>query len=544
MGARWHLGCGLGAAGLAGVLLVAFGEPAVRPAWALAALAVAGVIGWLALRGGHAPRYAVQSLWATAAILTLALSGGVQGPFGVLALAPVLAAAALGGVWAWGLALSVLAVALGTALSGAFDWPSWLGEVGRASSLGAWPALLAVIAAALAAAAARRPGEARERPPERIAPTPAGAVAPAPARSDVFLSELSAGLERERDEAAAARRTAEAALAEAEEGRRAARAVLQVTVEGRDAALQRLREADYARNMATAERDHVQAQLAEVAAALDAAKAGRSEAEAGRSRAEDAAAARARFLANMSHELRTPLNAIMGFSDIMQQRLFGPLSDKYGEYAGLIHDSGRHLLDLINDVLDMAKVESGRFELHRERFDGREPIEAAVKLMRRQAEEAGVSLRAVLPSGEVEVDADRRAIKQIALNLLSNALKFTPPGGEVTVIAGPREQAFELAVSDDGTGIAPEDLERLGRPFEQAGDSDARAQGTGLGLSLVKAMAELHGGSTMIESTLGQGTAVTVSLPVLANARAGAEAQALDPAPNAPRATVVPLTTR
>ena len=233
--------------------------------------------------------------------------------------------------------------------------------------------------------------------------------------------------------------------------------------------------------------------------------------------AEGRAAGRARFLANMSHELRTPLNAIMGFSDIIHQRLFGPISDRYGEYAQLIHESGGHLLDLINDLLDMSKIEAERFELSREEFDGRDAITAALRLMRVQADAAEVKLRGVLPPRALEIDADRRALKQIVLNLVSNALKFTPKGGSVTVSAHGVGAMFELIVADTGAGIAPEDLARLGKPYEQAGDARGRALGTGLGLSLVRGLSELHGGEMILESRLGAGTSVTVRMPVMAH---------------------------
>jgi cell cycle sensor histidine kinase DivJ len=237
--------------------------------------------------------------------------------------------------------------------------------------------------------------------------------------------------------------------------------------------------------------------------------------EAARLSAEQQNAGKSRFLANMSHELRTPLNAIMGFSDIMRQRLFGPISDRYAEYAELIHESGAHLLELINDVLDMSKIEADRYELVREAFDAREAVSAALRLLRGQADRAGVSLRGVLPPEPIEADADRRAVKQIAINLLSNALKFTPRGGAVTLTLQVAGEMLELLVADTGVGIAPDDLERLGRPFEQAGDASQKAAGSGLGLSLVRAFAELHGGGMCIESTLGEGTTVIVRMPVL-----------------------------
>ena len=242
--------------------------------------------------------------------------------------------------------------------------------------------------------------------------------------------------------------------------------------------------------------------------------------EAARNEAESQNAGKSRFLANMSHELRTPLNAVIGFSDIMRQRLFGPLPDKYAEYADSIHEAGGHLLDLINDVLDVSKIEAHRYPLSVERFDAREVVSAGIALVRLSANDKTVELAGVLPDEPVEVSADRRALKQIMLNLLSNAIKFTPAKGSVTVTLEAIGPYLEIIVSDTGVGVAPADLMRLGRPFEQAGDADQRAQGTGLGLSLVRALAELHGGRMTIESTLGEGTAVTVRLPVVVAGRA------------------------
>ncbi len=249
-------------------------------------------------------------------------------------------------------------------------------------------------------------------------------------------------------------------------------------------------------------------------ASVEAMRRERDAALAERDAARETAAARTRFLAQMSHELRTPLNAIIGFSDIMRTRLFGPMPERYGEYAGLIHESGEHLLSMINDVLDLAKTEAGRYELRTSSFDARDALNAALRLVRVQADEAGVDLRAAPAPAPVVVEADERALKQMALNLLANALKFTPHGGHVTAAISAQGGELQLQVADTGVGISAADLVRLGRPFEQAESAQGHG-GTGLGLSLVRSFARLHGGEMHIESRLGAGTAVTVRMPVL-----------------------------
>jgi cell cycle sensor histidine kinase DivJ len=235
-----------------------------------------------------------------------------------------------------------------------------------------------------------------------------------------------------------------------------------------------------------------------------------------RDAALSASRAKTRFLANMSHELRTPLNAIIGFSEVMTREMFGALSPRYQEYSRLIHESGAHLLGLINSVLDMSKIEAGKFELHEELFDLEETAESAVRFLKIPAEQAGVAIQLhVAPSARL-VFADQRAVKQILVNLLSNGVKYTPPGGEVTVSARTPDAGLgiEIVVSDTGTGISREDLERLGKPFEQVENAETRAkEGTGLGLALVKSLAQMHSGSAMIDSVLGEGTTVTVRLP-------------------------------
>jgi len=234
--------------------------------------------------------------------------------------------------------------------------------------------------------------------------------------------------------------------------------------------------------------------------------------------AEQANRAKSSFLANMSHELRTPLNAIIGFSEVMTHEMFGPVgSPRYLEYSRLIHESGAHLLELINGILDMSKIEAGKFELSEEIFDLKEAAEACVRFVRQPADRAGVAVRIVVAPQARVIFADKRAIKQILVNLVSNGVKFTPRGGDVRVTAGLGSGGIEIAVSDSGVGISKRDLERLGQPFEQVEGEHVRSkEGTGLGLALVKALASMHGGEAMIESALGEGTTVRVRLPYAA----------------------------
>ncbi len=235
-----------------------------------------------------------------------------------------------------------------------------------------------------------------------------------------------------------------------------------------------------------------------------------------RDEATVANAAKSRFLANMSHELRTPLNAVIGFSEMMRAQTFGPLgARKYLEYAQLISDSGHHLLALISDVLDISKVEAGRFKLSVERLKVRNVISECVQLMQVTALEEGLQLQTALGSDLPDIDADKRALKQILLNLLSNAIKFSAPGGSITVRATSNSAYLTLSVIGTGIGISQRDLARLGKPFEQVEDQFTKSKpGTGLGLSLVKALAELHSGFMVIDSAPGQGTRVTVRLPL------------------------------
>jgi two-component system cell cycle sensor histidine kinase PleC len=218
----------------------------------------------------------------------------------------------------------------------------------------------------------------------------------------------------------------------------------------------------------------------------------------------------------MSHELRTPLNAINGFSEIMAGEMFGPLGDpKYKGYAADILKSGQHLLSLINDVLDMAKIEAGKMALHYDTVSLKEVVDDAARLMRGKIEEAGLNLVVDAPDLP-DIDADYRGLKQVVLNLLSNAVKFTPEGGHIVVaISRHYHDRLRVAVTDTGIGIAAEDLTRLARPFEQVeGQHSKTTQGTGLGLALTKSLIELHGGTMSIESEPGRGTTVGFDVPI------------------------------
>ena len=247
------------------------------------------------------------------------------------------------------------------------------------------------------------------------------------------------------------------------------------------------------------------------------AEAAREEAILAKDMAEKASHAKSSFLANMSHELRTPLNAVLGFSEIIASELYGPAGNaRYKEYAGLINGAGKHLLDLIGDILDMSKIEAGKVELHRERLNAAGVVRECVDLMAERAAAGGVMLDIRDALTPVFVNADRRAVKQILLNLLSNAVKFTPTGGTVAVRLVDDGTTLSLSVADTGVGIAASEIDRLGNPFIQLSNNSGNHAGTGLGLALVKGLAELHGGAMRIKSVEGHGTTVLVQLPLKA----------------------------
>jgi cell cycle sensor histidine kinase DivJ len=517
--ALWWHGAWLLAVALAGIALAV--ELKGIPWTAAAALllgAAPGAAGLLLKRSDTQKRRALLlAAWAGGGAAACMFAGGVSGPLAIWCLAPVGAAAVLGGasLLAEAAALTLVAAAV-SALAGLTGLlvpappPAvgvWLGFIGLlTTSIGLGAGLLLASRRAGARAAVRRAAEAdlerllSGQPHLILALDAEGRIgaayglAPEGVSAEGLIgravADLAAPDDRPKLQIAIASGTGECAFAPSGAPERSCVIALRRSSDGR---------------LTAALRDSTVQQAREVAL------------ETAREEAEALNAGKTRFLANMSHELRTPLNAIMGFSDVMRARLFGQLPPKYGEYAEMIHDAGRHLLDLINDVLDISKIEADRYELSREEFDAREAVSGALRLTRLQADDVGVSLRGLLPPQPLDVDADRRAVKQIVLNLVSNALKFTPRGGSVTVMAQSHDRDLEITVSDTGVGIAEADLERLGRPFEQAGDALQRARGAGLGLSLVRAFSELHGGSMSIESRLGEGTSVLVRLPVMAS---------------------------
>ena len=525
--AAWHAGWAVAAALLAlgGRWIGGIDGPLF---YGVLAMVVPGLSGLgLLRRDGPGERMTLMGVWGLAALVTAALSGGLTGPLSGFVFLPLAAGIALGGprpVQAGALAVAV------AALAGLVS--DWVNPGPHLPALAAISALLTAAAAALAVRLSWRQRETRltaaeaetarvetllaAQPGLTLVLEPSGRVVAAYGAPPVSLPVdplFESGL------VAAVHAPDRPRLLDAMD--RALRGHDGAALFAPRLALDR-RVQMIVRRLDDPEPASGAPRL--IAQMFDATTQYARELglEIARAEAETREAGKTRFLANMSHELRTPLNAVLGFSDIMRQRIFGPLPERYGEYAENIHQAGGHLLDLINDVLDVTKIEAERYALTLERFDAREVVSAAMALVRVNADDKGVSLSSILPGDPVEVSADRRALKQIALNLLSNAVKFTARGGSVTVTVEAIGPYLEVVVADTGVGIAPEDVRRLGRPFEQAGEMEQRRQGTGLGLSLVRAFAELHGGRMSIDSTLGEGTAVTVRLPVALVARAPA----------------------
>ena len=232
-------------------------------------------------------------------------------------------------------------------------------------------------------------------------------------------------------------------------------------------------------------------------------------------RAEIANRAKSEFLANMSHELRTPLNAIIGFAEVMESEIMGPLGrDCYIDYSRDIKTSGMHLLEIIGDILDLSKIESGKIDLQESIVELPRIVTTCLKLINERAKEAGVTLANNIPSDPPPIRVDERKLKQILINLLSNAVKFTPSGGVVTLSASTDTNGVAITVADTGIGIAPADIARALTPFMQVENSlSRRFEGTGLGLPLADSLTRLHGGTLTLASDLGQGTTVTITLP-------------------------------
>jgi len=229
---------------------------------------------------------------------------------------------------------------------------------------------------------------------------------------------------------------------------------------------------------------------------------------------EAASQHKSEFLANMSHELRTPLNAIIGFSEVLTERMFGDLNEKQEEYLKDIYASGTHLLSLINDILDLSKIEAGRMELELTDFHLPTALDNALTLVRERAGRRGIALHVNVDDRLGQIQGDERKIRQVVLNLLSNAIKFTPEGGRIEVRALPVDAVVEVSVSDTGVGIAPEDQEAVFEEFRQVGTSAAKQEGTGLGLALCRRFVELHGGKIGVTSKVGVGSTFMFTIPV------------------------------
>ncbi|OPZ77495.1 MAG: Non-motile and phage-resistance protein [Alphaproteobacteria bacterium ADurb.Bin438] len=237
--------------------------------------------------------------------------------------------------------------------------------------------------------------------------------------------------------------------------------------------------------------------------------------EVAKDKAEVASKVKSEFLANMSHELRTPLNAIIGFSETMKEEIFGPIPDNYKEYTNIIFSSGKHLLTLINEILDITKVESGKFEMHKEPFDLREVLSETFDISRGYQGASLLNLKMETIENPVLIYADKKMIAQIILNLLSNAIKFTPEKGEVSAFIYVKDNKAHVCVKDTGVGVDEDKIGYIFQPFTQIESSLTRKyQGTGLGLCLTLKLTEANGGFLDFKSKKGKGTSVTISFPI------------------------------
>jgi signal transduction histidine kinase len=266
---------------------------------------------------------------------------------------------------------------------------------------------------------------------------------------------------------------------------------------------------------ATAEAERLRHHIAELEATKRVLEATTRDLKMALDTAATASQAKSQFLATMSHELRTPLNAIIGFSEMLAAETFGPLGDsRYPDYAHSISASGRHLLDLINDILDFTKLDAGRLELHDEEIDLHELVAGALRMIELEASRAGLAVQVALGEDLPLLRADARRVRQVLLNLLSNAVKFTPRGGEIRLTATRHGGDLAIVIADTGIGIAAEDIPRALERFGQVDSSLSRKyQGTGLGLPLARRLMELHGGWLALESAVGIGTTVTAGFP-------------------------------
>jgi cell cycle sensor histidine kinase DivJ len=521
-------------AGLAGLFVFVVGKPDLAESFAIAGLVVPGLFALLAFTSISLGALETAALAAFAALIgyLVALTGGMSSPLLVwLALVPAEAALAggRGAVWRAGAAaaLALLAVAASQALGwlphSAIDAAAWEFYAGSV--------LAAVMQSALVAIATQD----RQKKADRAAAEGAAMYRfLADNAMDLITRHSADGRIRFASPASEAilGRNAEtligatpSALAHPDDLKTMQHAFIEASYFGRAASVEvRLKRADGAylwtemRCRPAAPVDGEAADIVAVTRDISERKAQEKALIEARDLAEEASKAKSRFLANMSHELRTPLNAIIGFSEVMTHEMFGPVgSPRYLEYAKLINESGGHLLELINGILDMSKIEAGKFALSEEMFDLAEVAEQSLRFVKMQADRKGVALKMGIAPAASAIFADKRAVKQMIVNLVTNGVKFTPRGGEVRVAAVREASGIAITVTDTGVGISEADVKRLGQPFEQVDGAHTRTQeGTGLGLALVKAFTALHGGEAVLDSKLGEGTTVRVTLPYAA----------------------------